>query len=104
MTEEEQTKKTENIIDVVSLLAQIPPVQEFKQSAIDAFSPTMKTKLLSTCCTELTLNTMVHYFHFLEIYLKLVEHLGKKKLNPWPSFVTSRSVYDLVLCLVLLVF
>lgn len=82
MTVEEQSKKAENITDVVSLLmrrAEILQVQEFKESAIDAFSPTMKTKLFSTYCTELTINTMVGYFHFLAISLKSEELLGKKK-------------------------
>lgn len=73
--------------------AEILQVQEFKEFAIDAFSPTMKTKLFSTYCTELTLNTMVHYFHFFEIRRAPFK---KKIKNPWPS-VTNRPMNDLVL-------
>ena len=54
MTVKEQRKKTENIIDLVSLLmrcAEILQVQEFKQSTIDAFFPTVKIKLFRTYCT-----------------------------------------------------
>lgn len=87
MTLKEQSKKAENIIDLVSPLmrrAEILPVQEFKESAIDAFSPPMKTKHFSAYTTELTLNTMVHYLLFLAIPLKSEEHLEKKKIKKSP--------------------
>lgn len=74
MTVTEQSKKAKNIIDLVSLLmrrAEILQVQEFKESALDAFSPAMKTKLFRTYCTELTHNTMVHYFHFFSNFFEI---------------------------------
>lgn len=54
MTVQEQSKKAENIIDLVSLLmrrAEILKVPEFKQSTIDAFFPTVKIKLFTTYYT-----------------------------------------------------
>lgn len=73
--------------------AEILQVQEFEQSAVDAFSPTMKTKLFSTYCTELTLKTTVHYFHFfLAISLKSEEHLEKKDKKSL-AFFCNYQVY-----------
>jgi len=53
-TVKEQSRKAENIIDLVSLLmrrAEILQVLEFQQSTIDAFFPTVKIKLFRTYCT-----------------------------------------------------